>query len=126
MSVEVRLDPGALARALRSRNGFVARRLRAKTERVADIARAEAPGSMGRGIVTRIEETPRGLSGVITSTHPATRYVVEGTRPHPIVARRAKALRFTVKSGETLFRKRVFHPGTRPNNFLARALQRGR
>ncbi|MCM1964832.1 hypothetical protein [Streptomyces sp. G1] len=126
MSVEVRLDPGKIAQAFRSRNSFVARRLRARTERVADIARAEAPGSMGRFIETRVEVTSKGLSGVITSTHPATRYVIEGTKRHPIRARRRKALRFTGRSGETVFRREVMHPGTKANDFLTRALLRGR
>lgn len=43
-----------------------------------------------------------------------------GTKPHVIAARRAKALRFTVR-GQTLFRKSVNHPGTKPYKFLWRA-----
>ncbi|MFF4385622.1 hypothetical protein ACFY0G_02330 [Streptomyces sp. NPDC001552] len=125
MTVTVRLEPGKLARALKARNGIVERRLRARTEKVAAIARAEAPGSMGDGIITRIERVPKGLSGVITSTHPATRFVIEGTKRHRIRARRAKYLRFEV-GGETLFRKEVMHPGTKPNDFLTRALLQGR
>lgn len=125
MSVEVRLNPGKLARALKSRNGIVARRLRARTEKVAAIARAEAPGSMGEGIVTRIEPVPKGLAGVITSTHPASVFVLGGTKRHRIRARRAKYLRFEV-GGEVLFRKEVMHPGTKANNFLRRALELGR
>ncbi|MCY0957747.1 hypothetical protein [Streptomyces sp. H27-H5] len=125
MSVEVRLEPGRLARALKARGGFVERRLRARTERVAAVAAQLAPGSMGDGIETRIERVPKGLSGVITSTHPATRYVIEGTRPHVIRARRAKYLKFDV-GGTTLFRKQVNHPGSQANDFLTKALLLGR
>ncbi|KPI33262.1 hypothetical protein OV450_1350 [Actinobacteria bacterium OV450] len=126
MSVEVRLEPGRLARALRLRGGIVERRLRARTEKVAAIARSEAPGSMGRGIVTRIEQVPRGLAGVITSTHPASVYVLGGTRPHLIRPRRRNGvLRFEV-GGDVVYTRLVRHPGTRANNFLERALRLGR
>lgn len=125
MTVTVRLEPGKLARALKARNGIVERRLRARTEKVAAIARAEAPGSMGDGIVTRIERVPKGLAGVITSTHPASVFVLGGTKRHFIRARRRKYLRFEV-GGEVLFRKVVDHPGNKANNFLRRALELGR
>jgi hypothetical protein len=125
VTVTIRVDQGAIRRLLRSRSGPARRKLEAKVERVADIARAEAPGHMGEYIDTRIEEGPRGLQGVITCDHPAVRYVLDGTRPHIIVPRRAKALRFEA-GGSIVFAKRVRHPGTRPNNFLARALRLGR
>ncbi|WP_329173335.1 hypothetical protein [Streptomyces sp. NBC_01477] len=53
------------------------------------------------------------------------RYVLDGTRPHVIRPRRARALRFQ-SGGSTVFAKVVYHPGTRPNNFLARSLHEGR
>lgn len=43
-----------------------------------------------------------------------------GSRPHTIAARRKKFLRFTV-GGQVFFRKKVFHPGTKPTHFLYRA-----
>ncbi|MFD0208946.1 hypothetical protein ACFVH9_07400 [Streptomyces hirsutus] len=125
MSVDVRIDQGRLSRLLRMRGGIVERRLAARTRRAADIARAEAPGSMGRYVDWHIEEGPRGLQGVITCDHPATRYVLDGTRPHVIRPRRAKALRFEA-GGEVVFAAYARHPGTRPNNFLGRALRMGR
>lgn len=125
MSVEVRIDPGRIARLLRARGGVVERKLRARTERVEAIAKADAPGRMGDFISSRVEEGPKGLQGVVECTHPAVRYVLDGTRPHVIRPRRAKALRFDV-GGRTVFAAVVHHPGTRPNNFLARALRDGR
>lgn len=71
MSVEVRLDPGAITRMLRLRNGLAARRLAQRTERVARIAEREAPGRMGRYVSWRVEDGPDGLQGVITCDHPA-------------------------------------------------------
>ncbi|MGW1352839.1 hypothetical protein ACWCQE_26755 [Streptomyces sp. NPDC002409] len=124
MSVEVRIEPGRIARALRLRNGVVGRRLAERAARTARIAEREAPGSMGDYITWKVENGPRGLQGVIVCDHPATRYVLDGTRPHIIRPRRAKALRFQA-GGRTVFAAYAHHPGTRANNFLGRALREG-
>jgi len=125
MSVEVRVDQGAIARLLRARNGVARRRLQRRLDRVARIAEAEAPGSMGRYIETDIREGPRGLEGAVICTHPKARLVLDGTRPHLIRPRRRQYLRFEV-GGDIVFTKLVRHPGTRPDNFLGRALRLGR
>lgn len=125
MSVEVRVEPGRIARLLRARGGIAYRRISQRTERVAQIAEKEAPGSMGSYISWKVQEGPRGLEGVIVCDHPAVRFVLDGTRPHIIRPRRARALRFEV-DGRVVFSAFVRHPGTRPNNFLARALRLGR
>lgn len=101
------------------------RRLRRRTSRTADIAKGLAPGSMPDFIDWHIEQGPRGLEGVITCDHPATIYVLNGTRPHIIRPRRKKALRFEV-DGRVVYAKIVHHPGTRANNFMAEALRLGR
>ncbi|MGV2914540.1 hypothetical protein [Streptomyces alfalfae] len=125
MSVSVTVDPSVIARLLRRRGGPVERRLREKTRRVADLAAAGAPGSMGSYVDWRVEDGPRGLQGVVTCDHPAVFYVLDGTRPHLIRARRGKALRFTA-GGQVLFRRVVRHPGTDANDFMGRALRLGR
>ncbi|MFJ6014456.1 hypothetical protein [Streptomyces sp. NPDC092952] len=126
MSVEVRVDPGKIARTLRLRNGIVARRLAERTARTARIAEREAPGSMGRYITWKVTDGPRGLQGVIVCDHPAARYVLDGTRPHIIRPRKKNGvLRFEV-GGRVVFSAYARHPGTRPNNFLERALRQGR
>ncbi|WP_319646507.1 hypothetical protein [Streptomyces stelliscabiei] len=51
--------------------------------------------------------------------------MLDGTRPHTIRPRRAKALRFEA-GGQAMFAAYARHPGTRPNNFMARALRVGR
>jgi hypothetical protein len=125
VSVEVTIEPGRLLRLIRARGSIAHRRMSARTERVARIAEAEAPGSMGQYIDWKITEGPRGLQGVITCDHPAVRFVLDGTRPHLIRPRRARALRFEV-GGDVVYTKLVRHPGTRPNPFLQRALRLGR
>ncbi|MBT2490649.1 hypothetical protein J7E96_19440 [Streptomyces sp. ISL-96] len=125
MSVEVRIDPGRIARLLRLRGGVAERGLRRRTERVANLAERKAPGSMGDYVSWTIEQGPKGLQGVVTCDHPAVRFVLDGTRPHVIRPRRAKALRFDM-GGRMVFAKKVNHPGTRANNFLEAALREGR
>lgn len=115
MAVRVSIDRAALRRAVTSRSGY----LQNVTDRAARNARQAAPGSMPNQITSRVQ----GDTGIVTSHHPASVFVVFGTRPHRIVARRAKALRFEV-GGRIVFAKSVRHPGTRPNNFLLDALRR--
>lgn len=132
MSVTVTLDQGALDRILRRRTGTAYRRLETRTRKVASIAEEQAPGHMGEFVDWEIREGPKGLSGVIWCNHPAVHFVLRGTRPHRIRPRRTKGrrggpamLRFEV-GGEVLYRREVFHPGTKPNPFMQRALRLGR
>lgn len=48
-------------------------------------------------------------------------FVEFATRPHVITARRKKTLRFFGKDGKPVFRRRVFHPGTKSTYFLRTA-----
>ena len=80
---------------------------------------------MSRAITTDTTTSGRGVSGVMTLRHPAAGYVIHGTRPHVIVPRRGRALRFQA-GGRTVFAARVNHPGNRPNNFLAEAVSQTR
>lgn len=92
-----------------------------KTEQVAARARVLAPGSMRLHIRT---VPARGYNpiGIIMSDHPATSYVLHGTRPHTIRPRKSGgALRFVV-GGRVVYARVVHHPGTKANNFLLKAL----
>lgn len=53
--------------------------------------------------------------GVIVSRSPVAVFMDRGTKPHPIVARRARALRFVI-DGRTIFARSVRHPGTKARN----------
>lgn len=50
-------------------------------------------------------------------------WVNEGTKPHVITPRKAKALRFDAASGGVVFTKRVNHPGTAPRDYTGKALE---
>lgn len=70
-----------------------------------------------------IKGVPDAFSGFIKaggSEAKYARFVENGTPPHDIAPKKAKALRFTV-SGQTFFRKVVHHPGTAERPFMARA-----
>lgn len=56
----------------------------------------------------------------IRSTAKHAAFLEHGTRPHTIVPRYRKALRFTA-GGRLVFARRVRHPGTRPYRFLSSA-----
>jgi len=125
VSTSFNLDRSRIERMLRLPGGMVHRNMEQRVRRVEAEARRRAPGSMGRGsnITSQIRRGPGGdFQGVINSRHPATLYVLYGTRPHVIRPVRAKALRFTVGS-QTVYAKVVMHPGTKPNNWLRDALR---
>lgn len=65
------------------------------------LAQVNSPGEVSVGT--------HGISYVV--------YVVEGTRPHAIEAKKSSTLVFKV-NGMTVFAKRVQHPGTAPNPFM--------
>ncbi|MER6350671.1 hypothetical protein ABT186_02145 [Streptomyces sp. NPDC001634] len=52
---------------------------------------------------------------------PYVPYVLNPTRPHQIVPRNARVLRWTTPGGGSFFAHRVNHPGTRGNPYPTRA-----
>ncbi len=94
--------------------------LMSRARRVQRNARAMAPGRMGRQVNAVIV----GKHVRVESSHPATMFVIRGTRPHIIRPRYKKVLRFRVQ-GRTVFAKIVHHPGTKANDFLTAALRKG-
>jgi hypothetical protein len=125
VSTSFDLNRTAIQRMLRLPGGMVYRHMEGRVRRVEAEARRRAPGSMGDGnnITVAIRRGPGGdFQGVINSRHPASLYVLGGTRPHVIRPVRARSLRFTMGS-QTVYAKVVMHPGTKPNNFLAEALR---
>ena len=126
-SITFNVEPGRVRRILLAPLGLVERDARRRVRRVETAARRLAPGSMGQGqrIRGRVERGPDGLRGVVTSTHPASLYVIKGTGVHGprrrrITPVRAKALRF-VLNGRVVYAKSV--KGQKPNDFLGKALR---
>lgn len=70
----------------------------------------QGTGKMGIAIVTPL---------------PLGRFIIGGTKAHPIVAVKASALMFYwAKLGQVMFFKSVMHPGTKPNPFMTRAYKK--
>lgn len=123
VSTSFRLERTRIERMLRLPGGIVYRNMERRLRRVETEAIRRAPGSMGAGIRTAVQRGPDGdFRGVVSSTHPATVFVVYGTRPHVIRPVRARALRFTV-GGRVVYAQIVHHPGNRANNFLAESVR---
>lgn len=107
---------GALARK------GAAIRVREITERTAVQARILAPGTMKQKIRPIITGGSNPL-GIVMVEHPAASFVLGGTRPHRIYPRKqGGVLRFTT-GGKVVFARYVNHPGTKPNDFLLKALE---
>lgn len=65
--------------------------------------------------------TGGGVTATFTAYTPYAKYVIEGTGPHIIRARAARALHWKDASGDR-FARAVNHPGTKPNRFPERAI----
>jgi len=51
-------------------------------------------------------------------------WIIHGTPEHVIVPTVAEALHFQARSGDEVFTKMVHHPGTKPDDYIARAAAR--
>lgn len=127
-------DPRAILRRLQLDTAEEAKRL--VPRKTGNLGRSIAPGAFS------------GSSALVRASAAYARYVEEGTRPHDIVPRNGRALRFPasgvsttlagrVRTGEArrlgnaayVFAARVRHPGTKPYPFLVpgakKAVERG-
>ena len=90
--------------------------------------RSHAPfrtGQLRQDIRYRQETTPGLHLIVYYATVPQAAWVIKGTRPHQILPRNAKALRWLGPGGlgGARFARAVNHPGTKPNPFPERAIK---
>ena len=119
----VRLDRAQLNRTIR---GASRRELETAARQVMNRAKVLAPVDTGRLRASIRIESRRLLTlrsvYTIGSDVSYAAYVNDGTRPHTIRPRTAKALRFVV-GGRVVYAKVVHHPGTRARPFLDRALR---
>ena len=119
----LRLDQGDLRRAIRQASMS---ELRVVGPQVVNRAKILCPVDTGR-----LRASIRGQAQrtwtlrpqfVVGSDVEYATYVNDGTRPHTIRPRNARALRFVV-GGEVVYARVVHHPGTRAKPFLDRALR---
>jgi hypothetical protein len=96
----------------------------ASARAVSERMRQEAPkrtGALARGIGYRVSGLGRVAEAHFTDDQAYTPFVIEGTRAHEILPRQKRAL-FWVGAGHPVVF--VHHPGTRPDDFPGRALDR--
>lgn len=122
-SYELTVEEAELARQVGPMLGKTAAAL---TRRIAAQAKVNAPVDTGY-LARSITETPvrfatpfRVTAGVEARADYA-RYVHDGTRPHVIAPRRAGGVLAWQSGGQTVFARRVFHPGTTARPFLKNA-----
>lgn len=103
-----------------------------RANKVEDAAKIEAPegktGGLRKGIKTTQSRDILGRYSTgydVTSNAPYSIFVLKGTRPHVITGNPLLAF-FWPKMGANVVFRSVNHPGTSANNFLGRALRRGR
>jgi hypothetical protein len=82
-------------------------------------------GLTAASVTSDVFSTPTGPLGVVGSASPIALFIEEGTKPHEIRARYAKALAFPIGvGGPMVFAKAVHHPGTKAQHIFANTLAR--
>jgi HK97 gp10 family phage protein len=105
-----------------SRPELKTRVLEALAEHCAESMRQEAPEITGALKSSIIVEKMDELTYIVGPTIDYSIYVEYGTKPHLILPRYARALRFETEDG-IVFAKKVYHPGSAPNPFVRRAAE---
>lgn len=77
-------------------------------------------GEAERSIDKKVEGKGLRVSGTVGATRLVTIYLHQGTKPHTIVPRKKKALRWADGSG-FIFSRRVCHPGMKGAPFIYNA-----
>lgn len=116
-------DQPGFDEVFKSRNGVVGRDLQRRANRVRNAAVVQAGRKTGalKADIKVKWNTPSPSGDLRMQVGSDVRHAQDhhdGTRPHVIRARNAKALRFINSAGEVVFAQSVHHPGTRPNRYL--------
>jgi hypothetical protein len=78
-------------------------------------------GGLQKATSFRVLKTSGGKVVRLKNTKSYAHPIESGSRPHRIVAKNGRALRFLGRDGNYVFRRAVNHPGNRPYWFLNRA-----
>jgi len=126
MSIQIIVDSSGIDSLMQRFKGYPSERAAFLDEAgtfIEDTLRSKMPVKTG-WLVNSITKQVRGRAeGVkVTVTAPYAMYVDQGTRPHMIFPRYAKALKFEV-GGQTIFSKYVSHPGTAGYHFIEQTVE---
>ena len=120
MEIKVKMDTHGLEKAFAKKGAAVNGKINQLTSGIVDVLQLwisnEAPRKTGKLKASVQKQTfgSRGLVFVSKAIAPHAFFVLEGTRPHKIVAKHKKALNVP---GFGVF-KSVQHPGTKANPFV--------
>lgn len=120
-------DRAGIHYVLRGQGGPVWNHIEKKTKRAHTLARIQVgkdTRELYRSISYRVSVGSRGgVLGTVVADNKIALLHHEGSVPHIIAARKAKALRFKSR-GKIVYAKVVRHPGTRPNRYLTDSLRK--
>lgn len=122
----ITLDPGQPYIWVRT-EGSVGRELELRMTRAQLAARGLVRVRTGSLLSTIRKNNGLNAQGIYTDVIAGggrvnyTMFEHDGTVPHRITARRRKMLRY-IQNGRVIFRRSVWHPGTRGTHFLINAL----
>ena len=125
ITVDVKADKvlNDLAKDLVDEKGLI-RELTMKGERYCKQEAPKDTGDLSRSISSRAS----GDSGVVKTNSEYAKHVIYGTSAHEITVKNKKVLSDrnsgSTKKKDAIYGTRVMHPGTKPNNFPARAVKR--
>lgn len=112
-----------------SQSGLVGRDIDRRATRVQQVAKSlvgtrYATGRLRRDITKRWVTSRSGRMVIQVGSANVKHALMhhEGTKPHIIRAKNAKVMRYVNRDGNVVFAQRVFHPGTRANRYLEKAL----
>lgn len=100
----------------------VAEETRIRAQQLAGVLVNVRTGRYRDGFQVKRNFTARGPGWQVFNPVEYAPYIEEGTRPHVIRPKRAKALRFVV-DGRVVYARIVHHPGTKAQHVLARAVR---
>lgn len=113
-------DPAGWEQLTRGRDDIIARDLAKRGERLRLMAMRQAgkkTGKLAGSMRSNVSVDFRGIKVEVGSNVKHALMHHNGTRPHIIVPKRARALRF-MQRGRIRYAQRVLHPGTRANRYL--------
>lgn len=119
-------NDAAWHREFETTTGMVGQDVRQRSILLTLLAKAQVgwrTGQLSNSISYTLSTDQRGVVATIGSDNPIALLHHTGTKPHIILPRVKKTLRF-VNHGKIVYAKIVHHPGTKPNEYLTDNLKK--
>lgn len=126
MAVVFVLDKAGYEHMVKHPSGEVGRYLTKQAMKLEAYAKVQAgvdTGALKHSINYKLTRSSRGLVALVGSDNRVALMHHQGTRPHIIMPKTAKTLRF-YSHGRIVYAQVVRHPGTKPNRYLTDNLRK--